>query len=91
MATTMKRLPARTSATLRATIDQAGPVSAATRALLWLGADAAGLQILTGGKAGDRRAPRRGGPSAECRRGAPAPLRPARERRSHGHYQRSSA
>jgi hypothetical protein len=46
----MKRLPARTSATLRAMIDQAGPVSAATRALLWLGADAAGLPISPAGR-----------------------------------------
>ncbi len=50
MATKMKRLPARTSETLRTTIDQAGPVSAATRALLWLGADAAGLTIPAAGR-----------------------------------------
>ncbi len=50
MATKMKRLPARTSETLRTTIDQAGPVSVATRALLWLGADAAGLTIPAAGR-----------------------------------------
>jgi hypothetical protein len=50
MATNLKRLPARTSDTLRATVDQAGPISAATRALLWLGADAAGLTIPAAGR-----------------------------------------
>jgi hypothetical protein len=46
----MKRLPARASTTLRAVIDSAGPVSAATRALLWLGADASGLPISPAGQ-----------------------------------------
>ncbi len=50
MATSMKRLPARTSETLRTTIDEAGPISVATRALLWLGADAAGLTIPAAGR-----------------------------------------
>jgi hypothetical protein len=49
MATSMKRLPVRASAMLRSVIDQAGPVGAATRALLWLGADAAGLPISAAG------------------------------------------
>jgi hypothetical protein len=34
----------------RVIIDQAGPVGAATRALLWLGADAAGLAIPPAGR-----------------------------------------
>jgi hypothetical protein len=46
----MKRIPARASETLRAMIDQAGPVSAATRALLWLGAGASGLSISSAGR-----------------------------------------
>jgi hypothetical protein len=40
-----KLLPVRTSTTLRTLIDQAGPVNAATRALIILGADAAGLDL----------------------------------------------
>ena len=50
MPTKMNRLPVRTSAALRSVIDQAGPVNAATRALLWLGADAAGLTIPAAGR-----------------------------------------
>jgi hypothetical protein len=45
MATTMEQLPVRTSSALRGLIDQAGPVNAATRALIILGAAAAGLEL----------------------------------------------
>lgn len=45
MATTMRLLPVRVSAELRALIDQVGPVNPATRALLLLGADAVGLEL----------------------------------------------
>lgn len=45
MATTMRLLPVRTTAALRAVIDQAGPVNAATRALIIIGAHAAGLSL----------------------------------------------
>lgn len=45
MTTTMRLLPVRVSAKLRALIDQVGPVNPATRALLVLGADAAGLEL----------------------------------------------
>lgn len=41
-----KPLPVRASAALRALIDQAGPVNAATRALIILGAEAAGLDLV---------------------------------------------
>lgn len=40
-----KPLPVRASAALRALIDQSGPVNAATRALIILGAKAAGLDL----------------------------------------------
>lgn len=50
MATTLKRIPARASETLQAVIRTAGPVSAATRALLWLGTDAAGQPIPPAGR-----------------------------------------
>jgi hypothetical protein len=45
MTTTMRLLPVRVSATLRAVIDQAGPVNPATRALLILGAAATGAEL----------------------------------------------
>lgn len=40
-----KPLPVRASPALRALIDQAGPVNAATRALIILGAETAGLDL----------------------------------------------
>jgi hypothetical protein len=40
-----KLLPVRASTALRALIDQAGPVNAATRALIILGAEEAGLDL----------------------------------------------
>ncbi|NJO82515.1 MAG: hypothetical protein HC828_06605 [Blastochloris sp.] len=45
MTTTMRMLPVRTTSALRGLIDQVGPVNPATRALLILGADAAGLDL----------------------------------------------
>lgn len=45
MSTLMRLLPVRVSASLRAVIDQAGPVNPATRALLILGAVRAGLDV----------------------------------------------
>jgi hypothetical protein len=45
MTTKLKMLPVRVSPALRALIDQAGPVNAATRALIILGAEAAGLDL----------------------------------------------
>lgn len=45
MTTTMRLLPVRVSATLRAVIDQAGPVNPATRALIILGAAATGAEL----------------------------------------------
>jgi hypothetical protein len=45
MTTTMRLLPVRVSADLRGLIDQVGPVNPAVRALLLLGADAAGLDL----------------------------------------------
>ncbi|MEI7772743.1 MAG: hypothetical protein WCI67_22320 [Chloroflexales bacterium] len=45
MTTTMRLLPVRVSADLRGLIDQVGPVNPGTRALLLLGADAAGLDL----------------------------------------------
>lgn len=50
MATTMKLLAIRTSATLRAVIDSIGAVNNASRALLWLGAGVAGLPISADGR-----------------------------------------
>jgi hypothetical protein len=50
MATLLKRIPARASDTLQGVVRSAGPVSAATRALLWLGAGAAGLPISLAGR-----------------------------------------
>ncbi len=41
----MRLLPVRTTAALRVVIDRAGPVNAATRALIILGAHAAGLEL----------------------------------------------
>lgn len=45
MTTKLKLLPVRVSPALRALIDQVGPVNAATRALIILGAEAAGLDL----------------------------------------------
>lgn len=45
MSTTLPRLPVRTSEALRELIAAAGPVNAATRALIILGAQAAGLDL----------------------------------------------
>nr|WP_044200473.1 hypothetical protein [Oscillochloris trichoides] len=45
MSTRLRLLPVRVSTDLRAMIDQVGPVNPATRALLLLGADAAGLEL----------------------------------------------
>jgi hypothetical protein len=45
MTTTMRLLPVRVSPALRGLIDQVGPVNPATRALLVLGAAAAGLEL----------------------------------------------
>lgn len=45
MTTKLKMLPVRVSPALRALIDQAGPVNAATRALIILGAEAVGLDL----------------------------------------------
>lgn len=45
MTTTMRLLPVRTTPTLRAVIDRTGPVNAATRALIVLGAHTAGLDL----------------------------------------------
>jgi hypothetical protein len=45
MTTKLKMLPVRVRPALRALIDQAGPVNAATRALIILGAEAAGLDL----------------------------------------------
>ena len=45
MTTKLKMLPVRVSPALRALIDQAGPVNAAARALIILGAEAAGLDL----------------------------------------------
>lgn len=45
MTTAMRLLPVRVSPALRGLIDQVGPVNPATRALLVLGAAAAGLEL----------------------------------------------
>lgn len=45
MTTTMRLLPVRVSANLRAVIDQAGPVNPATRALVILGAATSGWDM----------------------------------------------
>ena len=45
MATTMRLLPVRTTARVRAMIDRVGTVNAATRALLFIGAYRAGLEL----------------------------------------------
>lgn len=45
MTTPMRLLPVRVSPALRGLIDQVGPVNPATRALLVLGATAAGLEL----------------------------------------------
>jgi hypothetical protein len=45
MATEMKQLPARTTAVQRETLDQAGPIGAGVRALLWIGLAAAGQPL----------------------------------------------
>jgi hypothetical protein len=45
MSTPMRLLPVRVSPALRGLIDQVGPVNPATRALLVLGAAAAGLEL----------------------------------------------
>jgi len=45
MATSMRLLPVRTTARVRAMIDRVGTVNAATRALLFIGAHRAGLEL----------------------------------------------
>lgn len=50
MPTTKKRLPARASETLQAMIREAGPVGAATEALLWLGVGVVGLPLSAAGR-----------------------------------------